>query len=260
MSRRVLACSDLHCGHKVGLTPPAWWVSSDRVIGQVQREFWVWWEQTLAGLGPFDAALVLGDMIDGRGERSGGTELITTDRMEQCQIAAACLRAIPMTENGRMVGVKGTPYHTGDSEDYEDIVAGLLGNMTIGGHEWADAGGVVFDLKHKVGGSQIPHGRHTAIAKERLWNILWSEREYAPRADIILRGHVHYHNFCGGSDWLAMTLPALQGPGSKYGVRQCSGTVDFGFVVFEIDNNGGYTWTPHLLNIQAGKPEPVQLW
>lgn len=260
MSRkRILAASDLHAGHLVGLTPPGWWSPDNTEIGKIQRELWIWWETSLQSFGPFDAALWLGDLIDGSGRRSGGTECITTDRLEQCQIAASCIKAVPMCEGGKHVTVKGTPYHVGDEEDFEDVVASLVGNMTIGGHEWAEVNGVVFDLKHKTGGSQVPHGRHTAIARERLWNVLWSERDYAPRADIILRGHVHYHNFCGGSDWLAMTMPALQGPGSKYGVRQCSGTIDVGFITFDIDEEGSYAWTPHLLRLQAGKPEAVKL-
>lgn len=243
MPKRILAASDTHCGHFSGLTPPMYWLPIDGSKPQVaalQRELWNWYANTLTAAGPFDAALWLGDLIDGRGERSGSTELLEVDRITQCEMAVECLKEAKAPVN---VLAKGTPYHTGQAEDFEDLIAQELPGSTIGGHEWAEANGVVFDLKHKVGGSSIPHGRHTAVAKERLWNMLWAEKGYAPRADVILRGHVHYHAHCGGHDWLAMTLPALQGPGSTYGVRQCSGTVDFGFVSFEIQDDGGYTWT-----------------
>jgi len=256
--KRVVAISDMHCGHLVGLTPPAWRVSRARmpVVYAVQREMWNFYEATLRALQPIDALLVLGDCMDGRGQRSGGTEQITQDMREQRRIAAACIETAKARQT---VMVYGTPYHVGpEGEDYEQDLADELG-ATIGGHEWAEAHGVVFDLKHKVGGSQIPHGRHTAIARERLWNVLWHERELAPKAQIILRGHVHYFNYCGGVDWLGITMPALQGPGSKYGVRQCSGTVHFGLISFDIDKDGSYTWQPHLLPVKAARPAPVQL-
>lgn len=256
--KRVVAISDLHAGHLVGLTPPAWRspLAVRPLLHNVQREMWNFYESTLRALQPIDALLVLGDCIDGKGARSGGTEQITTDMREQRRIAATC---IGVAKAAQIVMVYGTPYHVGpEGEDYEKDLADDLG-ATIGGHEWAEAHGVVFDLKHKVGGSQVPHGRHTAIARERLWNVLWHERELAPKANIVLRGHVHYFNYCGGADWLGITMPALQGPGSKYGVRQCSGTVHFGLVSFDIQPDGSYTWQPHLLPVRAARPVPVKL-
>jgi hypothetical protein len=100
-----------------------------------------------------------------------------------------------------------------------------------------------------VGGSTIPHGRFTATAKERLWNVLWNERELRPKAQVILRGHVHYATFCGEPGWVAMTLPALQGMGTRYGGRVCSGTVHWGAVIFDVNEDGteikrGSIWVP----------------
>lgn len=256
--KRVVAISDLHCGSVVGLTPPDW--RSPRVFKEsrmVQSELWSFYENTIKSLQPIDALLVLGDCIDGSGYRSGGTEQITTDHHEQCDMATY---SINVANASKVVMVHGTPYHVGrDGEDYEKNIARDVGAESIGGHEWAEVNGVVFDLKHKIGGSTIPHGRYTQVAKERLWNMLWNEREMAPKADVLLRGHVHYFGYCGGPDWLAITMPALQGPGSKYGVRQCSGVVDFGLLSFDILENGGYTWRPHLLMVKSARPVPVKL-
>ena len=125
------------------------------------------------------------------------------------------------------------------------------GFSKIGSHEWVSVNGCVFDLKHKVGGSAIPHGRHTAIARDRMWNLLWAEKGLTPKAHVILRGHVHYHNYCGGPGWVAMTLPALQGMGSKFGARQCSGLVDWGVVIFDVDDDGSFDWHAETVTIQA---------
>lgn len=250
-AKRVVVLSDLHCGSIVGLTPPAWHTGDE-----LQRDMWGWYQREMVELGAVDACFVMGDAIDGKGHRSGGVEQITTDLITQTDMATAALRHV---QAKNFVLVHGTPYHVGaDGEDMERLIARELG-ARIGGHEWVDVNGCVFDLKHKVGGSGVPHGRHTAVARERLWNQLWHMRELAPKANVILRGHVHYHSFCGGPGWLAMTLPALQGPGSHYGVRQCSGLVDFGFVVFDVAADGSYSWRVHEYRASIAEPKAVCL-
>ena len=262
--KRVVACGDSHCGHKAGLTPPQYQYparsSASRRVkqwGQIQSELWAFWKQKVEQLKPIDVLLINGDAMDGKGSRSGGTELLTADLHEQAEMAVGCFSWV---EAGSIIMTYGTPYHVNaqDGTDYEGVVARELGAQ-IGGHEWVEVNGCVFDIKHKIGGSQVPHGRHTAIARERLWNVLWNERDYAPKADVILRSHVHYFSFCGSSNWAAFTLPALQGPGSKFGVRQCSGLIDFGFLSFDTYDDGCYNWSSHILKIKAGIPEPIRI-
>ncbi len=221
----------------------------------MQRECWGWYERKMAALQPIDVLIVNADMIDGKGSRSGGTELITSDLRAQAEMAAACIR---VAKAKTIICTHGTPYHvSADGEDMETLVADMVG-ATIGGHEWVDVNGCVFDVKHKIGSSQVPHGRHTAAAKERLWNQLWAEQDGAPKSNVILRSHVHYFAFNGDADYLAMTLPALQGFGSKFGVRQCSGLVHYGLVHFDVQDDGSYTWMPHLLKIRSARPRAVK--
>lgn len=248
--KKILAISDLHCGHKTGLTHPDWHIEKQSPLKKIQSELWDTYRTMIKPYVGCDCLLILGDCIDGKGGKSGGTELLTTDRYEQCQMAE---KAIAEINAKHIVMVYGTPYHTGDEEDFEGSIARHVG-AKIGGHEWVDIDGVIFDLKHKIGGSTIPHGRHTAIAKEALWNMLWSEKDVSPKSDIILRGHVHYHAGAFGSDWMGMTMPALHGLGSKYGIRQCSGTVDFGIVGFQTDK-GKFTWQKdiRIIKSQASK-------
>lgn len=255
MSKKILLMSDLHSGHVVGLTPPGWQIDANhsdqhmRRLAKYQREYWDFFVASLNRHKPFDVVAVVGDCIDGKGERSGGTELLTADRNEQCDMARQCIGKA-LSANTKLLMVYGTPYHTGASEDFEDTIAKHFG-CKIGGHEYMRVDGVTFDLKHAIGGSSIPHGRHTAVAREHLWNVLWHEHSNFPKADIIVRGHVHYHGGAFGPSWTAMTLPALQGLGSKYGTKQCSGTVDFGFVVVETNQKGEYRWQAELLQVKA---------
>jgi hypothetical protein len=261
--KRVLVISDLHSGHFVGLTPPSWHdipsKTADPAILKLaefrQKTFSIYYN-IVKSLQPIDILIVNGDCIDGRGERSGQTELLTSDRNKQCDMASEIIKC---AKADQIVMTYGTGYHTGDSEDFENQIARDVGAMKIGGHEWIDVNGVVFDIKHKVGASGIPHGRMTAIAKEHLWNLLWSEREESPKSNVIIRSHVHYHNFCGGDNWLALTTPALQGPGSKYGTRQCTGTVDFGLVHFDVNPSGSYEWEAHITKILDRKDMLLKL-
>jgi hypothetical protein len=267
-SKRIVVVSDMHCGHLVGLTPPDYqqpftksrntWCDK---VAELERECYNWYEKTIDALKPVDIVIANADLIDGRGERSGSTELITADRYRQTQMALDALKYI---EAKNYVMTYGTPYHTGAQEDFEDIICDGLNKLPgvtakIGSHEWIDVNGCIFDCKHHLGSSQVPHGRFTALARDTLWNNLWSLHDEQPTADVIIRSHVHYHGYCGENDWLALTTPALQAMGTKFGSRKCSGRVNFGLVHFDVDSDGGYTWQPHIANIKRQKAQAIKL-
>ena len=253
--KRVVAIGDLHCGHRVGLTPPAWQYSAKgNKYFKIQRELWNEYAGIMDRLKPIDILIVNGDVIDGRGERSGGTELIETDRLKQVDMAA---EAINYCKADKVVITRGTPYHTGFKEDFEDGLLQKATNCTkIGDHEFYNVNGVVFDVKHSVSSSSIPYGQFTPVAKDRLWNLIWSEYDMQPKADILLRSHVHYFLQSGGVDWDAFVLPALQGMGSKFGAKICSGLVHFGvcwFDVFDKPDKWGKKWefNKHIVKLKS---------
>ena len=112
--------ADTHCGHRTGLTPPKWWLpDDDGFIGKVarfQRELWSWFCSEIDSCGPVDTCIHVGDVIDGKGFRSGGTELLTPDRAVQIQMAEIVFEEIGAKNN---LIINGTPYHTGNEEDWE---------------------------------------------------------------------------------------------------------------------------------------------
>ncbi|MCP4410894.1 MAG: hypothetical protein GY807_24775 [Gammaproteobacteria bacterium] len=271
--KRVLLCGDLHCGHQVGLTPPAWQqkpadpddykflsVHLRHKFHKIQDACWKFWVSEITKLKPFHLAICNGDTIDGNGSRSGGVELIAPDRQEQADMA---MKALSVVRAKNYCFTFGTPYHTGTEEDFETRIAEWMdaqawtNKVTIGSHEWPEVNGKVFDVKHKVGGSGIPHGRATAVIKEDLWNAIWAENKAQPRADIIIRSHVHYFShymkYRGDSEVHMATLPALQAMGTKFGSRQCSGTVDYGFSFVDIGPKGEIKWHNRILptSVQA---------
>ncbi|GEB79774.1 hypothetical protein DDE01_11890 [Desulfovibrio desulfuricans] len=260
---RLFAGSDVHAGHMAGLTPPDWHYPLDGArgdLGSMQRELWGWFAETVDSLRPFDGAAWVGDLIDGDGHRSAGTELITTDRNEQCDMARGVVRFVGAPANRF---VYGTSYHTGHAEDFERIIADEF-DAKITDQAWIRKHGVAIHLKHHVGGTSIPHGKGTALMKDMLWNLLWAEMEAQPKANIYLRGHTH--RYIGiddvgpkGSPRMGFCLPALQAAQTKFGGRRCSGIVHFGFMHFDIYPDGGVQWARHILNVQAAVPAVEEL-
>ena len=247
-SKKVVVLSDLHCGHRSGLTPPGWQYSKEasdetnRRFADMQSSMWNWFSDSIKKLGKIDVLIINGDAIDGKGERSGSTELIEPDMLKQADMATEIIHHI---NAAKVFMTNGTPYHTGKGEDIETVIAKGV-NAEIRGHHFIDINGVMFDVKHKTSGSNVPHGRFTAIARDALWNEIWSlNKNGQPLADVVIRSHVHYLAYCGDNRKLGIITPALQGFGSKYGERQCSGMVDVGFIYFDV-NNGGYSWSEEL--------------
>lgn len=244
--KRILAIGDLHCGHLVGLTHPDFdskpRSGARKKFYDLRRRYWDFYQESVYAIKPVDVVIVNGDAIDGKGDKSGGTEHLTIDRDEQCDMAVA---AIEECEADKIFMTFGTPYHVG-VDDWELQVFRTLKErkhqVKIGGHDYINANGLTIDYRHKVGSSAVEYGRHTAVAKARVDNLLWAEHDEFPKAQIILRSHVHYFRYEGGFGWLGMTLPALQGLGAKYGVRECDGTVDFGVVWFDVYNKQEFSW------------------
>lgn len=248
---RILALSDMHCGHHLGLTPPEFRSLSDefedeRKILQQQEIYWDFFYENVMKYGPYDAVVHNGDAIDGSGTKSGGTELISTNRRKQCQIAAHILNMIPAEE---IYMTYGTPYHTGQLEDWEDEIADKIGAIRIDDVIILDAHGKIFNFKHHVGNSQVPWGRPTALTRDRFFDALNSMDGLHLKADIVIRSHVHYFQVvggCWGGHWKAYTTPALMGYGPKY-ARKMAGNVDFGFLVFDVSEEGEITCTEVIL-------------
>lgn len=242
MTTRVMVFPDLHCGHKVGLTPPRWDKRPGEAYGQHERDMYYhrrsiykWTKETAISLKP-DIVILNGDMIDGRGEKSGSTELITVDRDEQCAMAVAAIQDC-FPHHPEFVASYGTPYHTGDEEDFEKRIAENVHAKKIGAEDDILVNGVVINYRHHAGRSSIPHGRGTPLSKEWLWNMLWALRGEYPKADIVIRSHVHYFTYIGDAEYLAVSTPALQGYGTKFGSRRMSGTVDVGLCWLDIGEN-----------------------
>ena len=247
--------ADTHCGHPAGLTPEAWQFrlgsGPERdVLATYQADSWAAYVDAVNEAKPVDVLLVVGDCIDGR---ETGRHLVSEDREDQCEMAKECIRLWDAPE---VVMVYGTPRHTGKLETWEHSIARDL-KAEIAAREFVAVDDVVFKLRHKVGRSGIPHGRYTSIARSAMWNELRAARGKDPKADIHLFAHTHYHAYCGGVDWLAMTLPALQGS-SEYGASQVDDDVDWGIVWFDVEGKE-WDWGSKIVRLEGERPEVIRL-
>lgn len=249
---------DLHCGALTGLTPSSWFISQkrDKKIARLQRQMWNNYTQMLKEIGNVDFLIVNGDAIDGHGKRSSGSQLMTTDLLQQVDIAVECLSEVKFK---KCFFTHGTPYHTSNQggQDFEKLIADRLGGK-IYDELRLDVDGVIFDIKHHIGSSSMPTARFNSMAKTRLWDVLCSDKDDRQKADVYVRSHVHYYTYCGESDWMALTLPALQAPQTKYGARRCQGYTDWGFVCFYVQDKRLSGWETKIISLENSEPQLIK--
>jgi hypothetical protein len=143
---------------------------------------------------------------------------------------------------------RGTPYHTGKYEQFEDLAAEKLGAYIDNSLD-IKVNGKMFNFKHKVAGSTVPYGKSTAVIKEAFWNLVQSAYNEVPFADVVIRSHVHYMMINQDSMRYSITTPALQ-LNSRYGQQQCTGLTDFGFLVIDIYDNGHILINPCVAKLE----------
>lgn len=257
---RIVCLSDEHTGHLVGLTPPEWQgkfvsdtVSKHNKLTNIQRETWSIFENTINELKaekPIDILVNNGDLIDGDGRKSGGTELLSTDRTVQIDMAQ---EIIDLVDADYTVIVAGTPYHTGDSEQFEEEFA-KRNKFKFESHCWLDVNKRIFDFKHYIGSSGTPQSRTSAVSKETVWASLWAQKGLVPGpVHYLVRSHVHYFACADDGDTVALTTPSLQGMGSRFGSQKCSGLVRQGFISWDVFANGEVIMNKHFFNIVSQK-------
>lgn len=251
--KRILLTGDWHCGHRFGLLPPS--LSGLYGTSAVRTKGWNFFEEGLRKWKPFDIVMVNGDAVDGPGTRNGGVEALTTNMEEQTDIAIKVGRRIA-TLNGvepRFIFTRGTGYHTGEREDWENQVADAFADYDgvtrkrrdyIGDIMNVKVEDLQFNLRHHIGSSGLPHTRGGPIAKEMVWHALNELWDKLPKADIFVRSHVHYFMKVEMIDRMGLTLPALQ-LYSSFGAKRCTGHVDYGFVVVDVDGVNT-TWHKHI--------------
>lgn len=248
---RLLDLSDFHSGHLLGLTPPSRWSDENRGWAE---PFWNFYVSALEQIGPVDAVVLKGDLIDGPG-RKDSTLHLTTDIRQQTEIAMEAIR--PIKARKKYV-VRGTGYHVDHSGPMEDYIADALGvvahdELRLAAHKRR------MHFRHVVGRSDTPYGQYTQLAKELANDIMQASFEKYESADILGRGHVHYCAVIGVADAeTGMMRYVYSNPGMQLRGPLSGGFVrglrtwlyHVGFFLTEIDKNGEAFLRPILFPIQ----------
>jgi predicted phosphodiesterase len=243
--KRGLILSDLHCGAMGGLAPPGYrvdWLSDSQGV------FWDWFTSSLASYGPFDFLIGAGDLTDGEGKK-GTLGTVITDVGKQADAACACLRATGV-DPARMYLVRGTPFHTNGTTEYEDAIADELG-ASIRDVQKLEVEGWKIHTRHVVGRSDISYGQGTPLLKElaRMEHEAFLEEKDAP--DIIIRGHVHYAASVNRDGRLALAAPCLCLPiDSANGRRYTAWYYTVGFGVLELEEGREPVYYPVIMPIR----------
>lgn len=243
---KILSIGDMHCGNVAGLTPDQYNMESEDGEQQFlyRQKLYHWFREKIAEQGPFDICVVNGDVIDGKGIKSGGNEQIYSSRPKQIEMAVELLKEIPATNFGFTFG---TGYHVGPEDDWEIEVAREFGE-TPKDVLVKDVNGLIMKWRHHIGGSIAPTGRANAPTRQQEWDILWSLDGEFERANVLVFNHVHYFQSQTNRFGTWFTSPGLLGlGGSQLGSRRMGGTVDYGFLTFEVKSKEDWSWKAHLL-------------
>lgn len=243
---RVLSVSDFHCGNVSGLTPPEY--NPDSPDGfkayAYRRGLWEWFAREVDKLKPIDICVANGDLIDGKGKKSGGNEQIVLDSNKQVEMAQSVLKYVDAKEYHFTYG---TGYHTGSDDDWEVQVAQDFGG-DIQDVYTQNINGLVMRWRHHTGTSQSPTGRATPLLRQQEWDVLWSVDKEFEKADVLVYGHAHYLQGVFNRYGTAVISPALQGlGGSQLGARRLGAIIDYGFLHFDVESKEKWTMVPHRL-------------
>lgn len=267
---RLLVLADIHSGNPFGLTHPdsQWKDSDDPVrskIANIQKELWDWYDRTTTEIGRVDYVVVNGDAIDGKGKKSGGTQLITTDCLEQGDMA---YDVISHAKANQYFMTYGTAYHTGEAEDFEKPIADKLRLLNsekdvpvIWDELRLDVNGVIFDFRHYIDGSASSIvSRNSAILKQQLLEMIRADIAGCQKSDVFIRSHRHQYTDASGifPNTRVFVTPALKVAGEKYG-RVCDGVITVGLILFEVKSKKKWSWKLFEYKMNFVLPEVIKL-
>lgn len=206
--RKILFFADSHCGNDAGLALPTRDYLSPNT-GEIQEEFWKWFDEAITTRGPFDGSFIMGDVVDGEGKK-GTLDTYLTNIQRQADCAAEILEYLKIPPD-KMWMVRGTPFHTNSVLEYEDLVANRLG-CSIQNVQKREIEGWKVHTKHVSGRSDTPYGQATPLLKEldRLEGEAFRESKDAP--DVIARAHVHYDCLARKHNRQVFDCPCLELP------------------------------------------------
>lgn len=222
---RIIFLEDTHCGHHGGYVPKCY----RQEAYPLQEEYSGWVDEIINKFKPYDVLFSVGDMVEGKGSKSEGVELLTSDMSMQKKYAVELIESVGAP---KIYMVSGTPYHVGRGENWEKEIAVGVNAMAFEPELMVDVNGKMFDLKHHNASSSVPHSTTSGILKQGMWLKL---KEYD--FDVVVRAHNHKFGYVYDGKKHYLMLPGLQ-YNSRFGKEIITRDVDYGIVIMDIKANG----------------------
>ena len=245
--KKIVVLSDIHCGHYYGLTPPLW----QDVRHSLQRTLWDAYVRIVYEIGKVDLVVLNGDGLEGKGKRNEGLELLTADRFEQADMA---YQALSIFDTKKFHLTYGTPYHTGEGENFEEEIAIRL-EAQIESRAALDVNGLFLDIRHFSPGSQTPMGPVTGLQREKIMALL---DDRIDKGGISIRSHIHKFYCVIDHHGAVFTTPCFQ-THSEFGAKKCSGDIDLGLLVFTVQDKNNWSWVRHSIDVNIFRREPIKI-
>ena len=142
--------------------------------------------------------VVNGDLLDGEGRKSAGTEQATTITVSQQKSAIKLLEPFRQLVGDEFYVVRGTPYHDGvNGQDVEAIASALDAVPQRGNKDWRshehldlDVDGVVININHEIAVASSFY-RATPYYREMMFAAMAELAGAYPHAKCIVRAHAH---------------------------------------------------------------------
>lgn len=249
--KRIVVVSDLHAGSFYGLLPPSFTTYEGvvKALNPGQEYLWQCWTDFTDRISHYniDAVLVNGDVVDGPQRRSEGAELSLPAPQDQVKAAMRTLRLLQNRAGAaKWYFTQGTPYHVANFGQYEEQVASELDAQrffSVGVGDlcrevlWLDVEGVIIEAAHHISVSTGFY-RLTALDREMQWSALSAKdaTKGVPKADLVIRSHVHYFSSGEHASKQGVTTPCWQLQ-TRYMRKASVGRMmpDIGGLIIEVD-------------------------
>lgn len=197
--RSILCLGDTHFGSPYAIWPESFQVPDTDyaiVASPGQCQILEYWEdmQRHADMYGVDTVVLTGDLIDGNNRKAYGRERMTADLDIQSMVGVSMLA--PVCKGRKVVGVRGTDYHSSREVNAERYIIDALGGVYGGRLRNYKLTGtpVTVNVSHGEGGSLIY--RATKADRELLF-LLAAEaaKKINFHVDLMIRGHLHYFGY-----------------------------------------------------------------
>ncbi|KKL98144.1 hypothetical protein LCGC14_1827390 [marine sediment metagenome] len=203
---RVAHVGDMHAGSVFGLLSKDFTTRAGHRIEQnagqaYLHRCWVDMCQRYREVSP-DILVVMGDEVDGRQPMQKATELCLPLLSDQRDVAQQYLEMLisACPTRPEIYVIQGTEYHDGKAADDVESLAQVIGAeeyFGLGTGRYSrevldlEINGVILNFAHHLGGMSGLY-RATSPDREALWSALAGKEGKAPKADCLVRGHLHH--------------------------------------------------------------------